>query len=133
MQTSVLVSAALVAGLFAGSAHAMPVAHPGGAGSAATLVSGGCGPYGHRNYYGQCVANGWGGGVVVAPGFYGGGYGWHGGGYGWHGAGWHGGGWHGGGWHRGGWHGGGWHGGGHYRGGGGHWHGGGHHGGGHRR
>ena len=31
-------------------------------------VSGGCGPYGHRDYYGYCRANG----------YYGGGYGWYG-------------------------------------------------------
>ena len=32
-------------------------------------VSGGCGPYGHRDYYGYCRANGY---------YYGGGYGWYG-------------------------------------------------------
>jgi hypothetical protein len=106
--------------------------------SAPAEASGGCGPYRHRTPGGACVPPGqlgwppgWGGGVVVAPVYGGGGYGgggywgggyWHGGGGGWHGGGWHGGGWHGGGGH---WHGGGggWHGG------GGHWHGGGGHGG----
>jgi hypothetical protein len=123
--------------LLAGSAEAMPTPAPYHAESEITLAADGCGYYWHRNVYGACVRNGpaW-GGVVVAPGYYGGygapGY-WHGGYY------------HGGGvsyhyhyhynyhynystsYHTGGWHGGGWHGGGgHWHGGGGHWHGGGH-------
>ena len=103
----------------------MPTPAPYHGDSVITLAAGGCGYGWRRNVYGACAPNGPGwGGVVVAPGFYGGG-GWHGGYY-------HGGGWHGGGWHGGGWHGGG----GHWHGGGGHWHGGGGHfhgGGGHRR
>jgi hypothetical protein len=113
--------------LLVGSAEAMPTPAPYHGDSVVTLASGGCGPYYFRNVYGACVPNGWGGGVVVTPGFYGGG--WHGGG-GYYGGGWHGGGWHGGGWHGGGWHGGGahWHGGGaHWHGGGAHFHGGGVH------
>jgi hypothetical protein len=125
-------SIAAISTLLAGSAAAMPTPAPYHANSGMTLAAGGCGLAYHRNVYGACVPNGygWGGGVVVAPGFYGapgwhggyyGGAGWHGGyyhgGY-YHGGGWHGGAWHGGGWHGGGWHGGGWHGG------GAHWHGG---------
>jgi hypothetical protein len=138
-------SIAALATLLAGSAEAMPTPAPYRGDSVITLAAGGCGYYWHRNVYGACVPNGpgWGGGVVVAPGYYGG-YG--GPGY------WHGGYYHGGGvsyhyhyhynynyhtsYHTGGWHGGGWHGGGgHWHGGGGHWHGGGGHwhGGGHRR
>jgi hypothetical protein len=139
-------SIAALATLLAGSAEAMPTPAPYRGDSLITLAAGGCGYYWHRNVYGACVPNGpgWGGGgVVVAPGYYGG-YG--GPGY------WHGGYYHGGGvsyhyhyhynyhtsYHTGGWHGGGWHGGGaHWHGGGGHWHGGGGgghwHGGGHRR
>jgi hypothetical protein len=124
-------SIAAVSTLVAGSAAAMPTPAPYHGDSGMTLAAGGCGVAYHRNVYGACVPNGY-GGVVVAPGFYGapgwhggyyGGGGWHGGYY--HGGGWHGGGWHGGGWHGGGWHGGGWHGGGaHWHGGGAHWHGG---------
>jgi hypothetical protein len=137
-------SIAALAPLLAGSAEAMPTPAPYRGDSVITLAAGGCGYGWHRNVYGACVVNGpgWGGGVVVAPGFYGGyggpGY-WHGGAY-YHGGAsyhyhynyhtsYHTGGWHGGGWHGGGWHGGGahWHGGGaHWHGGGGHWHGGGH-------
>jgi hypothetical protein len=119
-------SMAALTTLLAGSAAAMPTPAPYHADSGITLAAGGCGVYYHRNVYGACVPNGY-GGVVVAPGFYGGGY--YGGG-GWHGGGWHGGYYHGGGWHGGGWHGGGahWHGGGaHWHGGGAHWHGGGYH------
>jgi hypothetical protein len=128
MRVACWASMAALTTLLAGSAEAMPTPAPYRADLVTTLAAGGCGPAYHRNVYGACVPNGWGGGVVVAPGFYGGG--WHGGG--WHGGGWHGGGWHGGGWHGGGGH---WHGGGgHWHGGGGHWHGGGgHHGGGHHR
>ncbi len=115
---------AVLTTLLVGSANAMPTPAPYRGDSAITLAAGGCGPAYHRNVYGACVPNGY-GGVVVAPGFYGGGYGggWHGGYY--HGGGWHGGGWHGGGWHGGGAH---WHGGGgaHFHGGGAHFHGGGH-------
>jgi hypothetical protein len=137
-------SIAALAPVLAGSAEAMPTPAPYRGDSVITLAAGGCGYGWHRNVYGACVVNGpgWGGGVVVAPGFYGGyggpGY-WHGGAY-YHGGAsyhyhynyhtsYHTGGWHGGGWHGGGWHGGGahWHGGGaHWHGGGGHWHGGGH-------
>jgi hypothetical protein len=155
MRAASWASLAAVSTLLAGSAEAMPSPAPYRADSGITLAAGGCGPAFHRNIYGNCVPNGygWGGPVVVGPGFYGapgygyggwhGGYGgWHGGYYGggwhgggWHGGGWHGGGWHGGGWHGGGWHGGGWHGGGWHGGGGAHWHGGGahFHGGGHHR
>jgi hypothetical protein len=116
---------AAVTTLLAGSAEAMPTPASYHGDSGIILAAGGCGPYYHRNVYGACVPNGY-GGVVVAPGFYGGG-GYYGGG-GWHGGYYHGGGWHGGGWHGGGWHGGGWHGGGaHWHGGGAHWHGGGYH------
>jgi hypothetical protein len=134
MRVASWASMAALTTLLAGSAEAMPTPAPYHADSGITLAAGGCGPAYHRNVYGACVPNGWGGGVVVAPGFYGGGGGYYGGG--WHGGYYHGGGWHGGGWHGGGWHGGGWHGGGaHWHGGGGHWHGGGAHwhGGGHRR
>ena len=94
-------SIAGVSTLLAGSAAAMPTPAPYHADSGITLAAGGCGPYYHRNVYGACVPNGY-GGVVVAPGFYGGGGGYYGGG-GWHGGGAH---WHGGGVH---WHGGGAH------------------------
>jgi hypothetical protein len=128
-------SIAAVSTLLAGSAEAMPTPAPYHTDSGITLAAGGCGYAYHRNIYGACVPNGygWGGGVVVAPGFYGapgywhGGYyggGWHGGYY--HGGYYHGGAWHGGAWHAGGWHGGGWHGGG-WHGGGAHWHAGGYH------
>jgi hypothetical protein len=127
---SVASIAVLTATLLASSANAMPTPAPYRGDSVITLTAGGCGPAYHRNVYGACAPNGygWGGGVVVAPGFYGGGYGggWHGGYYHGGGAYYHGGGWHGGGWHGGGYHGGGWHGGG-YHGGGAHWHGGGYH------
>lgn len=128
MRVASWASMAALTTLLAGSAEAMPTAALYHADSGITLAAGGCGPAYHRNVYGACVP---GGGVAVAPGFYGGGGyyggGWHGGYY--HGGGWHGGGWHGGGYH-GGWHGGGghWHGGGaHWHGGGAHFHGGGHH------
>jgi hypothetical protein len=129
-------SIAAVSTLLAGSAEAMPTPAPYHTDSGITLAAGGCGYAYHRNIYGACVPNGygWGGGVVVAPGFYGapgywhggyyGGAGWHGGYY--HGGYYHGGAWHGGAWHAGGWHGGGWHGGG-WHGGGAHWHAGGYH------
>jgi hypothetical protein len=135
MRAASFASIAAFTTLLAGSAEAMPTPTPYRADSGIVLAEGGCGPAYFRNAYGACVPYGWGGGAVVAPGFYGGGYhggGWHGGG--WHGGYYHGGGWHGGGYHGGGWHGGGWHGGG-YHGGGAHFHGGGahFHGGGHRR
>ena len=117
-------SIAAVSTLLAGSAAAMPTPAPYHADSGITLAAGGCGYAYHRNVYGACVPNGygWGGGGVVAPGFYGA-PGWRGGYYG--GAGWHGGYYHGGYYHGGGWHGGGWHGGAaHWHGGGAHWHGG---------
>jgi hypothetical protein len=114
-------SIAAVSTLVVGSAAAMPTPAPYDADSGITLAAGGCGAAYHRNVYGACVPNGY-GGVVVAPGFYGGGAGYYGGG-GWHGGYYHGGGWHGGYYHGGGWHGGGWHGGG-WHGGGAHWHGG---------
>jgi hypothetical protein len=150
MRLASVASIAAFATLLAGSANAMPAPAPYHGDSAITLAAGGCGPAYFRNAFGACVPYGvGGGGVVVAPGFYGGGYGYHGGGYGYHGGGYgyhgggygyHGGGYgyHGGGWHGGGWHGGGYHGGGgHWHGGGGaHWHGGGAHfhgGGGHHR
>jgi hypothetical protein len=130
MRAASFASIAAFTTLLAGSAEAMPTPTPYRADSGIVLAEGGCGPAYFRNAYGACVPYGWGGGAVVAPGFYGGGY--HGGG--WHGGGWHGGYYHGGGWHGGGYHGGGWHGGG-YHGGGAHFHGGGahFHGGGHRR
>ena len=130
MRAASFASIAAFTTLLAGSAEAMPTPAPYRADSGIILAEGGCGPAYFRNAYGACVPYGWGGGAVVAPGFYGGGY--HGGG--WHGGGWHGGYYHGGGWHGGGYHGGGWHGGG-YHGGGAHFHGGGahFHGGGHRR
>lgn len=130
MRVASVASMAALTTLLFGSANAMPTPAPYRGDAGITLAAGGCGPAYHRNVYGACVPNGY-GGVVVAPGFYGGGYGggWHGGG--WHGGYYHGGGWHGGGWHGGGWHGGGahWHGGGgaHFHGGGAHFHGGGHH------
>ncbi len=103
MRVASWASIAAVSTLLAGSAEAMPAPAPYHADSGITLAAGGCGPAYHRNVYGACVPNGWGGGVVVAPGFYGGGG--YGGGY--HGGYYRGGGWHGGGWHGGGWHGGG--------------------------
>jgi hypothetical protein len=123
-------SIAAVSTLLAGSAEAMPTPATYHADSGIVLAAGGCGVAYHRNVYGVCVPNGygWGGGVVVAPGFYGA-PGWHGGYYGgggWRGGYYHGGYYHGGGWHGGAWHGGGWHGGG-WHGGGAHWHGGGYH------
>jgi hypothetical protein len=116
MRIASVASIAALTTLLAGSASAMPTPAPYRADSAITLAAGGCGYAFHRNVYGGCVPNGygWGGGVVAAPGFYGGG--------GYYGGGWHGGGYyHGGGWHGGGWHGGAYHG---YHGGGAHWHGG---------
>jgi len=131
MRVASWASIAAVSTLLAGSAEAMPIPAPYPVDSGVILAAGGCGVSYHRNVYGACVPNGYGGGVVVAPGFYGapgwrGGYyggGWHGGYH--HGGYYHGGAWHGGAWHGGGWHGGGWHGG------GAHWHGGGYHGGAH--
>ena len=123
MRVASWASMAALTTLLAGSAEAMPTPAPYHEDPGITLAAGGCGYAYHRNVYGACVPNGY-GGVVVAPGLYGGGY--YGGG--WHGGGWHGGYYHGGGWHGGGWHGGGWHGGGaHWHGGGAHWHGGGYH------
>ena len=87
-------SMASLATLLAGSANAMPTPAPYHGDSAVTLAAGGCGPAYHRNIYGGCVPNGWGGGVVVAPGFYGGGYGYHGGYYHGGGAYYHGGGYY---------------------------------------
>ena len=83
MRVASVASIAALATLLAGSANAMPTPAPYHGNSAITLAAGGCGPAYHRNVYGGCVPNGygWGGGVVVAPGFYGGGYGYHGGGY----------------------------------------------------
>jgi hypothetical protein len=121
------IAIATISALLAGSAAAMPTPAPYHADSEITLAAGGCGLAYHRNIYGACVPNGygWGGGAVVAPGFYGA-PGWHSGYYGgasWHGGYYHGGYYHGGGWHGGYYHGGGWHGGG-WHGGGAHWHGG---------
>ena len=53
-----------VALLMAGAASAMPLAPPIGTDAPIVKVSGGCGPFYHRNPLGFCVANG----------FYGGGY-----------------------------------------------------------
>ena len=53
--------------LLAGSANAMPTPAPYRSDSSITLAAGGCGPAYHRNVYGACAPNGWGGGVVVAP------------------------------------------------------------------
>ena len=115
MRLASVASIAALATLLVGSANAMPTPAPYHGDSSITLAAGGCGPAYHRNVYGGCVPNGYeGGGVVVAPGFYGGGYGYHGGYY-------HGGGayYHGGGYYHGGrllsrrgLAGGGWHGGG---------------------
>jgi hypothetical protein len=128
MRVACLASIAALTTFLAGSANAMPAPAPYHGDPEITLAAGGCGPAFFRNAFGACVPFGAGGGVVVAPGFYGGGYGYHGGGYGYRGGYYHGGGayYHGGGYHAGGWHGGGWHGGG-YHGGGAHWHGGGFH------
>ncbi len=41
-----------------GVARAMAVPTVGSADPAVQLVSGGCGYYGHRDYYGRCVPNG---------------------------------------------------------------------------
>ncbi len=67
-----MVVAAPFAGMSAASAMAVPavVAVDGGT----TLVSGGCGPFGHRGYYGRCLPNG--GGYRACP------YGYHLGRYG---------------------------------------------------
>ena len=111
MRLASVAAIAALTTLLAGSANAMPTPAPYRGDSSITLAAGGCGPAFHRNVYGGCVP--WGaGGVVVAPGFYGGGY--HGGGGYYHGGGGY---YHGGGWHGGGYHGG-------YHGGGAHWHGG---------
>ena len=125
MRLASMASLAALSTLLAGSAAAMPAPAPYHGDPLITLAAGGCGPTYHRNVYGACVPNGWGGGVVVAPRVYGGG--WRGGYY--HGRYYRGGAWHGGRWYNEGqhWRGGG---GGHWHGGGGHWHGGGHHGGG---
>ena len=80
MRLASMASMAALSTLLAGSANAMPTPAPYHGDPAITLAAGGCGPAYHRNVYGGCVPNGWGGGVVVAPGFYGGGYGYHGGG-----------------------------------------------------
>jgi len=79
MRLASVASTAALATLLVGSANAMPTPAPYRGDSSITLAAGGCGPAYHRNVYGGCVPNGWGGGVVVAPGFYGGGYGYHGG------------------------------------------------------
>jgi hypothetical protein len=107
MRVASVAAIAALTTLLAGSANAMPTPALYHGDSAIALAAGGCGPAFHRNVYGGCVPNGygWGGGAVVAPGFYGGGYGYHGGYY--HGGGayyhrggyYHGGGWHGGGYH----------------------------------
>jgi hypothetical protein len=146
MRLACLASMAALATLCTGSAEAMLTPAPYRAEPVITLAAGGCGVGFHRNVYGACVVNGpgWGGGVVVAPGYYG--YGapgyWRGGAY-YHGGYYHGGyyhggyyhggayyhgggGWHGGYYHGGGWHGSHYHGGAHWHGGGAHWHGGGH-------
>ena len=68
-----MVVAAPFAGLSAASATAVPAVTAQESG--ATLVSGGCGPYAHRGYYGQCRPNG-GGGYRACP------YGYHLGRYG---------------------------------------------------
>src|SRR3984957_9778702 len=81
MRLSSVASMAALATLLVGSANAMPTPAPYRGDSSITLAAGGCGPAYHRNVYGGCVPNGWGGGVAVAPGFYGGGYGYHGGYY----------------------------------------------------
>jgi hypothetical protein len=101
MRVASWASMAALTTLLAGSAEAMPTPAPYHADSGIILAEGGCGPAFFRNAFGACVPYG-GGGVVVAPGFYGGG-------------GYYGGGWHGGGWHGGYYHGGGYHGGGHHR------------------
>jgi hypothetical protein len=93
MRVASWASIAAVSTLLAGSAEAMPAPAQYRADSGIILAEGGCGPAFFRNAYGACVPYGAGGGVVVAPGFYGGG-GYYGGG--WHGGGWHGGGWNGG-------------------------------------
>ncbi len=112
MRLASLASKAALTTLLASSAHAMQTPAPFHADSNITLAAGGCGPAFFRNAFGACVPYG-GGGVVVAPGFYGGGYGYHGGYYGgYHGGYYHGGGayYHGGGWHGGAYHGGAYHG-----------------------
>ncbi len=72
MRLASVASIAALTTLLAGSANAMPTPAPYRGDSSITLAAGGCGPAFHRNVYGGCVP--WGaGGVVVAPGFYGGG------------------------------------------------------------
>jgi hypothetical protein len=108
MRVASVASMAALATLVVGSASAMPVPAPYHGDPAITLASGGCGLAFHRTVYGGCAPNGYGYGapVVVAPGFYGGGYGYHGGYYHGGGAYYHGGGYyHGGAYHGGVYHG----------------------------
>jgi hypothetical protein len=74
MRVASWASIAAVSTMLAGSAAAMPTPAPYHTDSGITLAAGGCGYAYHRNVYGACVPNGygWGGGVVVAPRFYGG-------------------------------------------------------------
>jgi hypothetical protein len=104
MRVASLASIAALTTLLAGSADAMPAPAVYHGNSGITLTAGGCGLAFHRTVYGGCAPNGYGygGPVVVAPGFYGGGYHggyYHGGGAYYHGGGWHGGAYHGGGYH----------------------------------
>ncbi|WP_165490970.1 GCG_CRPN prefix-to-repeats domain-containing protein [Lichenihabitans psoromatis] len=85
----IVLSIAALAVPLAAPVQAMPIQHDLGADAAATLISGGCGPYGHRGPYGGCrPGGGWGGPGWGGPGWRGpgwGGPGWRGrGGGGWH-------------------------------------------------
>lgn len=69
--------AAMLLGLGTANADAVPFAAATGLSDipAVTLVSGGCGPFGHRNYFGECRPGG--GGFYGRPAYgygYGGGY-----------------------------------------------------------
>ena len=58
MRRLVMATAVTIATIAAAAtAQAMPVLQPGPADSGITRVEGGCGPGGHRDYYGRCVPN----------------------------------------------------------------------------
>ena len=61
MRKTLMASGFALLGLAAAPASAMPFGSMAGADPGVTLVAGGCGPGGHRNYYGRCVPNGYGG------------------------------------------------------------------------
>ncbi|MGO8740125.1 GCG_CRPN prefix-to-repeats domain-containing protein [Rhodoblastus sp.] len=69
MLTKIVVAGALALTLGLSAAQAEPLIAPMGIGASVILVSGGCGPYGHRGPYGGCQPGGQWGVRGIRPGY----------------------------------------------------------------